>query len=325
MPRTRSLTSMMALVALLALAITPAVAMGLPVPVVSVKTPHIMRSGHVFQAEGTAENGVLPGETVVVLLKRLSGSEWVTVSAYAPTTTASGEFSVRIGVPSRGRWRVVAELPATPEHEAGRGSSETFKAVGGKVVALTFDDGPWRGSTDKIVASLKRYNASGTFFMLGTQVRGQSSRAKAVVAAGNEAGVHSWGHANMARRSRKTNAADLKRTSSAIAKATGETPHWFRPPYGSTSAALRRTASSVGLRQVIWTADTLDWRYRNAGSITKRALKGARPGAVILMHDGGGNRSATVKAVPTILKTLDARGYDFVTLSELAALGYRVR
>jgi peptidoglycan/xylan/chitin deacetylase (PgdA/CDA1 family) len=284
-----------------------------------------LRSGGSFDARGTAENGVAAGETVELALQRRSGSDWVTAASYSPTTTASGGFSARLKVPARGHWRVVATLSATAGHEAGRGTSKTFKAVGAKVIALTFDDGPWRSSTDKIVSTLKRYDAEATFFMLGSQVRGQSARAKAVVAAGNEAGVHSWNHANMPRRSSKTNAADLKRTKAAIAKATGVTPVWFRPPYGSTSTSLRRTASSVGLRQVIWTADTLDWKYRNASSITSRALKGSRSGAVVLMHDGGGNRSATVAALPSILKTLRARGYDFVTVSELAALGYKVR
>jgi peptidoglycan/xylan/chitin deacetylase (PgdA/CDA1 family) len=314
-----------ALAAIFALTASPAVAAVLPVPTVRVSGPTIVRSGRAFTAQGTADNGVVPGEAVVVTLKRRSGSDWVAVGSYAPTTTASGAFSVRIGVPSRGRWRVDAELAPTAEHEAATGHSKSFKAVGAKVVALTFDDGPWRGSTDKIISALKRYDAGATFFMLGSQVRGQSARAKAVVSAGNEAGVHSWNHANMARRSGKTNTADLKRSKATLAKSTGVTPVWFRPPYGSTSATLRRTASGVGLRQVIWTADTLDWRYRNASSITSRALKGARPGAVILMHDGGGNRSATVAAVPRILKALDAKGYDFVTLSELSALGYKIR
>ncbi len=287
--------------------------------------PTIIRSGRTFTAQGTAKNGVVPGEAVTVTLKRRSGSGWVSVASYVPTITASGGFSARITVPSRAHWRVYAEIPATGDHEAAVGSTKTFKAVGAKVVALTFDDGPWRSSTGRIVSALRRYDAEATFFMLGSQVRSQPSRAKAVVAAGNEPGVHSWGHANMPRRSARTNAADLKRSKAAIAKATGVTPVWFRPPYGSTSRTLRRTASSVGLRQVLWTVDTLDWRYRNASSITSRALKGARPGAVILMHDGGGNRSATAAAVPRILKALRAKGYDFVTLSELAALGYKVR
>ena len=172
---------------------------------------------------------------------------------------------------------------------------------------------------------LNRYDADATFFMLGSQLKGQSALANSVVKAGNEVGVHSWSHKTMTRRSAKTNAADLKNARSAIAKATGETPRWFRPPGGSTSAALKRTASGVGLRQVIWTADTLDWRDHKASTIASRALKGARPGAVILMHDGGGDRSATVKALPTILKTLKARGFDCVTMSELEALGYQIR
>jgi peptidoglycan/xylan/chitin deacetylase (PgdA/CDA1 family) len=303
----------------------PAVALALPTPSLHVAGPTILRSGASFDVRGTAGNGVAPGEAVSLSLQRLSGSAWATAASYASTTTAGGGFSARVRVPARGHWRVLAEVPATAEHAAGGGSSKTFKAVGAKVIALTFDDGPWRSSTDKIVSVLRRYDADATFFMLGSQVKGQSARAKAVVTAGNEAGVHSWNHANMPRRSGRTNAADLRRSKAAIAKATGVTPVWFRPPYGSTSTSLRRTASSVGLRQVIWTADTLDWKYRNASSITSRALKGSRSGAVVLMHDGGGNRSATVAALPRILGTLRSRGYDFVTLSELAALGYKVR
>ncbi len=323
--RVRSFIVLSALLAFALSFTSAALAIAPPVPSVHVSAPIALRAGTSFVARGTAGDGVTADETVALLLKRREGSAWVEVASYSATTTASGSFSARIVVPSRGHWRVFATLPATAGHEAGTGSSATFKAVGKKVVALTFDDGPWRSSTDRIAASLKRYDADATFFMLGSQVGGQSARAKAIVAAGNEASVHSWGHANMARRSSRANAADLKRSKAAIAKATGVTPVWFRPPYGSTSSALKRTASGVGLRQVIWTVDTLDWRYRNAGSISSRALKGSRSGAVILMHDGGGNRSATVAAVPTILKTLRSRGYDFVTMSELAALGYKVR
>jgi peptidoglycan/xylan/chitin deacetylase (PgdA/CDA1 family) len=195
--------------------------------------------------------------------------------------------------------------------------------VGHKVVALTFDDGPWRGSTDKIVRILKNADVQATFFMLGAQVKGQPLRAKSVADAGNQVAVHSWKHANMARRSSSKNAADLKRCIAVTKQATGVTPKWFRPPGGSTSSALRRTAASVGLRQVIWSTDTLDWRIRNKASITKRAVNGVRNGGVTLMHDGGGNRSATVAALPGIIATLRAKGYDFVTLDELVALGYK--
>lgn len=323
--RTCTMITLAALTVFAVLSVGTATAVGLPVPEVQVRAPIVLRAGAAFDARGTAANGVAADEPVVLSLKRRQGSAWVEIASYSATTTAGGAFAARITVPARGHWRVYASVPASVGHEPGTGSSETFKAVGKKVVALTFDDGPWRSSTDKIVASLKRYDADATFFVLGSQVRGQSARVKATAAAGNEIGVHSWGHANMARRSRKTNSADLKRCSAAITKATGHKPLWFRPPYGSTSTALKRTASSVGLRQAIWTVDTLDWKNRNASKITSRALKGARSGSVILMHDGGGNRSATVKAVPSILKTLQARGYDFVTLSELSTLGYKVR
>jgi peptidoglycan/xylan/chitin deacetylase (PgdA/CDA1 family) len=210
-------------------------------------------------------------------------------------------------------------------HAATTSRPAAFKVVGDKVIALTFDDGPWPSSTDKIVSSLKKLDVQATFFMLGTQVHGARARAKSVVTNGNAVGVHSWNHAQLTKRSSSANRADLKRTRNEIASATGVTPTWFRPPYGATSKSVKATAKALGLRQVIWTVDTLDWKYRNASSITSRALKGARTGGVVLMHDGGGPRSATVAAVPAIVKKLRAKGYDFVTLDEMAALGYAIR
>lgn len=321
----RTATALFSLTLLICLSAMPTMAWALPTAQLTISAPLAVRADTPFVARGTAVGGVAAGETIQVLLQRKSETGWTTVSSTPAAVDGSQGFSAKLTATSRDHWRVVAETPATAAHSAALSSAAPVKAVGKKVIALTFDDGPWRSSTDSILATLKRENAQATFFMLGTQVKGQPTRARAVVSQGNEAGVHSWNHANMAKRSSTSNAKDLKRSKSTLAGIIGHEPVWFRPPYGATSSALRKTAAGLGLRQVIWTADTLDWKNRNAGIIASRAIKGAKPGGVILMHDGGGNRSATAKAVPMIIKSLRKRGYDFVTMSELAALGYKIR
>ena len=190
---------------------------------------------------------------------------------------------------------------------------------------LTFDDGPWPTSTANIIAALRNGDAEATFFTLGAQLKSRAKLLQLELANGNAIGVHSWNHALMTKRSTSVNKADLAKCKKLLTSLTGRAPYWFRPPYGSTSTRLRKTAESVGLRQVIWTVDTLDWKYRNTSSVVSRAMKGARDGSIVLMHDGGGPRAATAAAVPIIIKQLRAKGYDFVTLDEMAALGYKIR
>lgn len=294
-----------------------------PTATFTIKAPIAIKSGKAFTFRGTTDSNASPGETVTVTMWR-RGRAWSVISTSTAILSDSRSFSARLKTTRRGHWRISASLPATDTHLA---SSKTvqLKAVGSKVVALTFDDGPWPKTTTRIAASLKKLDAQATFFVLGSQTRGRARLMRTVVAGGSILGVHSWNHAIMPRRSSAANRRDLARCKRAIRSATGTTPRWFRPPYGSTSAALRKAASREGLRQVIWTVDTLDWKIRSKGSIVSRALRGTRSGGVVLMHDGGGRRSATAAAVPTIITKLRKKGYDFVTLDELAALGYRIR
>jgi peptidoglycan-N-acetylglucosamine deacetylase len=293
-------------------------------PALSVGAPGVVRAGVRFTVTGTA-HGTDAAEPVQLVLQRLSGSGWSAVSTTSAAVRAAGTFSASLKASARGRWRVIAVSLETTTHARAASPPAPVRAVGTKVIALTFDDGPWRSSTDTILSILKRNDVRATFFMLGAQVNGQRSRVRRVAAAGNLIGVHSWNHPVMVRRSSSTNYADLKKCKAVERAASGVVPRWFRPPYGSTDRALAATARRLGLRQVIWTVDTLDWKYRNAGSISSRAIAGARTGGVVLMHDGGGPRAATAAALPIIIRTLRARGYDFATLDELVALGYRVR
>jgi peptidoglycan-N-acetylglucosamine deacetylase len=317
-----------ACVALLALA-TPALADSAATPTpdpakasLSANAPLAVRAKAKFTVQGTASTAVSPGETITVTLERF-GSNWSVVSTAAVAIDAHRRFSVRMSAGSRGYWRIRAALPGSESHTAAA-RTRAFRVMGSKVIALTFDDGPWPSSTAAVVSALAKNNARATFFMLGSQVGGRAKLAKSVVSHGNAVGVHSWNHAIMTRRSAATNAQDLKRCKKAVLAATGIKAHWFRPPYGATNRALKKTAASLGLKQVIWNVDTLDWKYRTKSSVVSRALARAKNGRVILMHDGGGPRAATVAAVPTIIRKLRAKGFDFATLDEMAALGYRI-
>ncbi len=289
---------------------------------ITVSAPAAVRAYKSFVVRGTATGAIANGEGVGVHLQKASGGSWTTVSS-VPAVVSGGGFSASMSCPSRGRYRVVAEIAASPAHPAAHSPAASVKAVGPKVVALTFDDGPWRGSTDKIVAILKANDVQATFFVLGAQAKGQPQRLKAIAAGGNLIGTHSFKHAMMSKRSAKANAADLKRCIQITQSVTGQRMRWFRPPGGATNASVRRTAAGLGLRQVMWSVDTRDYTQPGTSKIVSVATKQAKNGSVILMHDGGGNRTQTVKAVPDIIKRLKARGYDFVTLDELVALGYK--
>jgi peptidoglycan-N-acetylglucosamine deacetylase len=294
-----------------------------PTVTLSIKAPVAVRKSAKFNINGTASATASSGETLTITLSRL-GRKWSVVSTATAVLSAKRTFAVKLRAAQRGHWRVSASLPGTTTHTPGSASAR-LKVVGTKVVALTFDDGPWPTTTARIVRALEKGDAEATFFMLGSQIGHRKKLARSVAAGGNAIGVHSWNHAIMPRRSAATNYKDLMRCKRAVRSATGVTAHWFRPPYGSTSKRLRRAASRAGLRQVIWSVDTLDWKLRSKSSVVARALSGARNGSVILMHDGGGPRKATAAAVPTIIRRLRAKGYDFVTLDELADLRYKIR
>lgn len=193
--------------------------------------------------------------------------------------------------------------------------SETSGGSAHPAVALTFDDGPTPQWTMKILAVLRKFNVKATFFHVGRQIAYYPQIENAIRAAGMPIQNHSWSHENMARLSPAQQSASMLNMIRALRSIGSPLPRWFRPPYGSYTRTTVRIASSLGMRTVIWTADPLDWRRPGAGVIASRILAQTRPGGVILMHDGGGDRSQTLAALPTILTTLLRRGYRFVTLS----------
>lgn len=189
-----------------------------------------------------------------------------------------------------------------------------------KCIALTFDDGPWPGTTAQILDVLDQYGAKATFFVLGTQARANADLLRRVRGAGHEIGIHTWRHSKLTHLSFAAIVADLRRCQELLTQITGEPVRLMRPPYGAINASVQAASAQLGLRPVLWTSDTQDWRRPGEAAIFKRIMSSARPGAIILCHDGGGNRWDTLKAIQRAVPALLQQGYKLVTVSELLGL-----
>ncbi len=186
-----------------------------------------------------------------------------------------------------------------------------------KVVALTFDDGPWPGQTEKILAALKKDNVKATFFMLGSLAKKHPKLARRVADSGHQIANHSYSHANLAQARNGVVVREISYGQKALRRATGVTPTWFRAPGGNLSSAAARAVREADLRIVTWSVDPQDWRKPKPGPLARDVIEAVEPGSIILLHDGGGDRSATIKALPWIIHQLERDGYSFVTLDEL--------
>jgi peptidoglycan-N-acetylglucosamine deacetylase len=178
---------------------------------------------------------------------------------------------------------------------------------------LTFDDGPVP-DTSRLLRILRHRRVTATFYQLGSMIHRYPDQARAVVAGGHELGVHAWSHRDFTRLSVGTIRRQLSSTIREIGEVTGTTPTMFRPPYGATNRTVLRLAAQAGLAEVSWNVDTLDWKSRHRGLVTRRAVTGARPGSIILLHD---IHPTTVSAVPGIIDGLRRRGFTLVTVSQL--------
>ncbi|GII04371.1 polysaccharide deacetylase family protein [Planobispora takensis] len=179
-----------------------------------------------------------------------------------------------------------------------------------KCIALTFDDGPGR-YTGTLLRHLADHRAHATFFVVGRNVAADPGPVRQAVEAGHEIGNHSWSHRNLTTLSGAEIRSDLARTDRAVKAAAGVTPKLVRPPYGAFNETVRRQTTRP---VVLWSVDTEDWRYRDSAAVARKAVKSASPGGIILFHD---IHPTTVKAIPKVLESLSARGYKFVTVSEL--------
>jgi peptidoglycan/xylan/chitin deacetylase (PgdA/CDA1 family) len=175
----------------------------------------------------------------------------------------------------------------------------------GKVLYLTFDDGPQGEWTPKVLQVLRKHKAQATFFVLGIQVAQFPELVTLERAAGHHVGNHTFDHKTLTTLSPAKMHQEI---------ATGVKSKCLRPPSGATNAKVEATATALHQRQVLWDVDTKDWTKPGVAHIEHAIMAGARPGAIILMHDGGGNRSQTVAALDQALTKLTKLGYTYRSL-----------
>ena len=186
------------------------------------------------------------------------------------------------------------------------------------MVALTFDDGPWPGQTEHVLAVLAERNVPATFFLLGSQVERAPHLAQAIVAAGHAVGNHAYSHRRLDIAPADVVEWEIVHTANRIQEVTAVRPGWFRPPGGGFGASSYEWAARTGSRPALWTVDPQDWRdSTTAEEIAAIVLGAAHPGAVVVLHDGGGDQRQTIAALPAIIDGLRAAGYQFVTLDQL--------
>lgn len=179
------------------------------------------------------------------------------------------------------------------------------------MIALTFDDGPHDIYTARILDALKKYGGKATFFVLGQRVERHSKILNRMIKEGSEIGNHSYSHPLLTTASVEKIKQEIARTQKAVLQCTGYTPKLVRPTYGAVNQTVR---AAINYPMIEWSVDTQDWKSRNVDMIVKEAMKGAKDGAIILMHDV---YLTTAIAAEKVIQKLTKEGYQLVTISEM--------
>ena len=234
--------------------------------------------------------------------------------------TIPGESAVT-GLPTVATAPLVESTPTpvpTPTPLPPRKATYNKCHVAGSEIAMTFDDGPHPKLTPMLLDMMKERGIKGTFFLVGKNVAEYPEIAQRIVAEGHEVANHSWAHPQLTRLAPDALKKEIADTNDAIHRATGIQTTLMRPPYGAINASItKRLNEEFGLTVAMWSVDSLDWKIRNAAHVTKLITEKTAPGAIILAHD---IHPSTVQAMPAVFDTLSAKGYKFVTMSELIAL-----
>ncbi|HRY60232.1 MAG TPA: polysaccharide deacetylase family protein [Patescibacteria group bacterium] len=181
-------------------------------------------------------------------------------------------------------------------------------------VALTFDDGPHKYLTPRLLDILKNNDVKATFFVVGNRMKVYPDIVKRIYNEGHEVGDHTWGHAWLTQIGIGKATWQIKSAKDTIFQTTGVKPKLFRPPYGATNKYIADIVAKMGMRQIIWNVDPCDWRDYTPERTANYILKNTHDGDIILMHDIHAN---TIKAVPGIISMFRKKGYVFVAVSSI--------
>ncbi|MBA3832952.1 MAG: polysaccharide deacetylase family protein [Chthoniobacterales bacterium] len=191
--------------------------------------------------------------------------------------------------------------------------------VDGPYIAMTFDDGPSEKLTLQLLDILAADHIHATFFVIGQNAERAPEILQRAVREGHEIGNHSWSHPAFAKMSDAAVRREIQKTDDAIRAAIGHSPVLLRPPYGSITIRQKQWIhSEFGYRIILWDVDPLDWKRPGPTIVMNRIVRQTRPGSIILSHD---IHPGTIKAMPETFDQLQARGFKFVTVSELIAMG----
>jgi peptidoglycan-N-acetylglucosamine deacetylase len=204
-------------------------------------------------------------------------------------------------VPLRFQGAIVEAAKLTPEQ---------------KVIALTFDDGPWPESTAQVLDILKQNQIKATFFVIGQNVKNYPNLLKREIAEGHVVGNHTWHHWYQFLNPQAA-AYEIDHTADLIYQVTGIKTNLFRPPGGIMHNGVAAYARNSKYAIILWSSDSVDYSRPAVPKLINNVFRQAKPGGIVLMHDGGGNRSKTVQALPEIIANFRKQGYRFVTIPEL--------
>ncbi|AJQ25877.1 polysaccharide deacetylase family protein [Pelosinus fermentans] len=205
-------------------------------------------------------------------------------------------------------------------HVFGRVFSNTKTTQ--KVVALTFDDGPYPPYTEQVLDVLKEYHVPATFFVVGQNVDKYPELVKRIADEGHQIGNHTYHHIDLLKANRKVIAEEIDNTNKAILAAAGIKPHLMRPPHGFRDPVVMEMMAERNLKVVEWSVMSRDWTNPGVDVIVERTVKKVKNGSIILLHDGDGitsqaSRIQSVEAARRIIQILSEQGYTFVTVDEI--------
>jgi len=191
--------------------------------------------------------------------------------------------------------------------------------VDGPFIAMTFDDGPSAKLTPELLDILAAHHIHATFFVIGQNAIKYPEILQRAVREGHEIGNHSWSHPALGKMGDDRVRAELQKTDDAIRAAIGARPVLMRPPYGSITARQKQWIyKDFGYRIILWDVDPLDWKRPGPAVVTSRIVRETRPGSIVLSHD---IHLGTIQAMPATFDQLQEKGFKFVTVSELIAMG----